>query len=148
MAGTPTKPAPAVAESPAVAGDRLTPLLIGGIFAAGVGVLAVRDPNVSGSYGVCPFKAVTGWDCPFCGGLRGTYSLMHGDVATALDHNVLLPVFLTGMVALVWGVWRRWDFAGWARSRHGRWLIASAVLLLVAFWVARNLPGMTYLSSA
>ena len=59
-------------------------------------MLAVRNPNVSGSYGVCPFKAVTGWDCPFCGGLRGTYALIHGDVATALDRNVLLPVLARG----------------------------------------------------
>ena len=68
--------------------------------AATVGLLWARDPNAAGSYGYCPLRALTGLDCPFCGGLRGTYALMHGDVAAALDHNVMLPLYLGAALAL------------------------------------------------
>ena len=75
---------------------------VGGRAAAvGVGFLALRDPNQSGSYGFCPLHSLTGLDCPFCGGLRGTSALLHGDIATALDHNVLLPVYLVGLAVLI-----------------------------------------------
>ncbi len=32
-------------------------------------------------------------DCPACGGMSGTYSLLHRDVASAIDHNALLLGF-------------------------------------------------------
>lgn len=115
--------------------------------AIGLGLLAVRNPNVSRSYGVCPFKALTGWDCPFCGGLRGTYALLHGDVVTALDRNVLLPFFWAGLILLLWGLWARWDFTGWSQKRWNRRVLVGLAVTLVAFWVVRNLPGMTFLSS-
>ena len=135
--------------------ERVGPLVVSGLAVVGVGLLSVRNPNVTGSYGACPFKAVTGWDCPFCGGLRGTYALIHGDVPTALDHNVLLPLLLGAVVvALV---------AWWQRSGHGQgaraaaawtyWVSSRAVLLtsavvLTSFWVIRNLPAFPYLDSA
>jgi hypothetical protein len=123
-------------------------LVVTAVGAAAVGLLAVRNPNVSGSYGYCPFKAVTGWDCPFCGGLRGTYALLHGDVATALDHNLLLPLLLTGLVAGGWLWWRRVPIRWSQCSRSGQAGIVAALLVLAVFWVARNLPALSYLRSS
>jgi hypothetical protein len=134
--------------------DRVGPLVFGGLAVVGLAVLSVRNPNVAGSYGACPFRAVTGWDCPFCGGLRGTYALIHGDVATALDHNVLLPLLLGGGVVGLVAWWRR----GGNRERAGaaanwpNWVYSRAVLLTLAavlatFWVVRNIPAFSYLAS-
>lgn len=126
-------------------------------FAAGgvatVGMLLVRDPNQVGSYGFCPLRALTGLDCPFCGGLRGSYALIHGDVATALDHNALLPLFLGVAALLGVSVWMR---AGRPRPSSGP--TPSLVALPVALWwtvgiasalffVVRNLPWFPYLGS-
>lgn len=121
--------------------------------AAALGVVWWRDPNQSGSYGFCPLRALTGLDCPFCGGLRGTNALLHGDMSTALDHNVLLPLFL-GIA--VYGLWRIWLPAatterepGSARLLAGApvalWWAIGAVTAL--FFVARNLPWFPYLGS-
>ena len=83
----------------------------------------------------------TGLDCPLCGGLRGTYALLHGDVATALDHNVLLPLFL--VVAMVLGV-AAWLRPGRAPSAAVWWSVGAVAAV---FFVLRNLPWFPYLAS-
>lgn len=45
----------------------------------------------------CPFRAVTGWQCPLCGGTRLGAALLHGDVSAAWAAN---PVVLVGLVIL------------------------------------------------
>ena len=87
-----------------------------GAFAAGTGiaaaaalVVALRDPNSSGSYPTCPLLAVTGLWCPACGGLRALHALTHGDLATAMARNPLILVFV-GFALWVW--WRRGRSAG------------------------------------
>ena len=112
--------------------------------AASAGLLLARDPNVPGAYGFCPLQAVTGLDCPLCGGLRGTHALLHGDVGAALDHNLLLPVFLVAGVALAVSAARRRPLAG---SRATRLMWAAVLVAAVAFGVLRNLPWFPWLSS-
>ena len=53
-------------------------------------------------YPPCPSKLLLGVDCPGCGGLRGTHDLLHGDVAGALDHNLLLIPFLAMLGYFGW----------------------------------------------
>ena len=50
----------------------------------------------------CPWRTLTGLDCPFCGATRAAASLAHGDVVGALDHNalfvlVILPLAVAGL---------------------------------------------------
>ena len=122
-------------------------LVVAGAVAAGLVTVAVRDPGVSGSYGVCPFRALTGLDCPFCGGLRGTHALLHGDVAAALDYNALLPMMLVGgVIALL--VWWRGSLMGLTKAKlTNRWVIGSLIAVLGVFWILRMLPAFPYLAS-
>ncbi|HEX5017155.1 MAG TPA: DUF2752 domain-containing protein [Actinomycetes bacterium] len=113
----------------------------------GVGLVALRDPNAPGSYGFCPLNALTGLDCPFCGGLRGTYALAHGDVLGALDHNLLLPLYLVVLGGFVAAVVRRVPPAeSDARSRR-RALLWAFVAVTAVFFVIRNLPWFPYLDA-
>jgi hypothetical protein len=66
--------------------------------AAGAYIYAV-DPNQPGGYPLCPTRALFGVDCPGCGSLRAIHALLHGDVARALDHNILLVLALPAIVA-------------------------------------------------
>ena len=108
----------------------------GALFAAALTYVGVVDPHRKGSlFPACPFKLLTGWDCPACGGLRLTHDLLHGDFAAAAVDNVFLLVGLPALLAWIL-----------VRRHQGRRVMtppAMAVLavLAVTWTVARNLPG-------
>ena len=110
--------------------------------------VALVDPARGGLYPRCPSQLLLGLDCPLCGGLRGTHDLLHGDLAGALDHNLLLPAYL--VAAAVLGVcYLLLPLTGRAapRLRLPRWAVIGAAAVVVSFTVARNLPGFDYLAS-
>ena len=105
--------------------------------------LALRNPNVTGSWGACPFHAATGLWCPGCGALRGLHHLVHLDVAAAIASNALL---LPGLFVLGWA------WLAWSTRRLGRaipvaglpdtpWFAIGWAVAVVVFTIARNLPG-------
>ena len=104
--------------------------------AAALTYVGLVDPHRPGSlFPPCMFKAVTGWNCPGCGGLRMTHDLLHGDLPAAVVDNVFVLVGLP-LLAL-WSLWR---------VRRGRPVFTPAVLAVVAVgsvvWtIVRNLPG-------
>lgn len=110
-----------------------------GTGAALVGALAyigLADPHRPGFlFPACPFKALTGLDCPACGGLRMTHDLLHGDVAAAVVDNVFLLVGLPAL--LVWLVVR------WRRGLKLMPMAATVTVIAAAVtWtVVRNWPG-------
>jgi hypothetical protein len=121
--------------------------------AAIVGVTAyvgLVDPAGGGGvFPACPTRTLLGVDCPACGGLRGTHDLLRGDVVSALDHNLLLPLLL-GAYAVVLGLWlmpvvgRRTP-----RVRLPAWALATVVAVAAGFTLLRNLPiaGLEFLAS-
>lgn len=113
------------------------------------GVLGTIDPNEGGHYPTCPFLAVTGYYCPGCGTLRACHALVHLDLGTAWDRNPLLLVALPLMFAswVMWGL-RLAGRTTWSTILvPPRWLWL-AIVVIVAFWVLRNIPGWTFISPA
>ncbi|QEN13926.1 DUF2752 domain-containing protein [Mycolicibacterium sp. ELW1] len=98
--------------------------------------VGIADPHRPGSlFPPCPFRLLTGWNCPACGGLRMTHDLLHGDVAAAVVDNVFLLIGLP-LLAL-WAIWR---------IRRGERAFPLSVIVVIAVaaisWtVIRNLPG-------
>lgn len=100
----------------------------------------------------CAFRTLTGWDCPFCGGTRATRSLLTGDVGAAFDHNALVPLAAVLLVGVgVWWLLARTtdtvDFAPVRRALSSRALWIGLLVLLLVFWLVRNLPLLGYLAS-
>ncbi len=123
----------------------VAPLVVGGLGLASCAALALVDPT--GGPPTCPLKALTGLDCPFCGGLRGTHELLTGNVGAAFDQNLLLPLFLVG-AALAWLLWVRVSRSGRGRVWWGgRTAAVTVSVALLAFTVVRNLPDIPYLPS-
>jgi hypothetical protein len=119
------------------------PVLGAGGAAVAALALRLRDPHVSHSWGVCPLYAATGIYCPGCGSLRAVNDLAHGHLAAAASSNLLFVALIPVMGLL----YARWTIGAW-RGDSASLLPAipraagiGLVLLVVAFVVARNVPG-------
>ena len=129
---------------------RAGPLLVAGIVGAASLALHVRDPHASGSWGYCPWKLLTGFDCPGCGTLRAVNDLTHGDLVAAASSNLLFVVAVPIVVAL-WIGWLRRSWIDAAPSAPGSrrvqvvWIAAFAATLV--FTVVRNTPWGSWLQS-
>jgi hypothetical protein len=110
--------------------------------------LHVRDPHQAGSWGFCPWYAVTGTYCPGCGGLRAVNDLTHGEVVSAASSNLLFVASLPFVgVAWVRSVAVRWRGAyrplpPWTAPALG----TLALVLIAVFMVVRNLPFGSWLT--
>lgn len=118
----------------------LGPVGVGlGTVAAGA-LLGTVSPHLPGFYPVCPSYALTGLYCPGCGSLRAVHDLVHLDLAGAWSMNPLAVLALP----LVVGSWFAWLHRA-AAGRPRRWIsppwVPNALLVVVVvFWVARNIP--------
>lgn len=117
-----------------------------GIPVALLGVAALYfavDPSHSAWLPQCPFHALTGWECPACGGQRALHALLHGRVGEALHFNLFLVVAVPYLLAVVWTSLDRGPTAARLRPivQH-RWVAYGYCLLFVVWWVVRNLPGV------
>ena len=119
----------------------LGPAVVTAAAVAAVALVAALDPNEPGHYPTCPFLASTGLYCPGCGSMRMVHALVHGNVGEAFGRNPL--AFL--MLPLVGYLWIRWTAAS-ARGVPFRttllrpWTAWAFGVLLVVYWVVRNLP--------
>ena len=108
----------------------------GALLGGALTYIGVADPHRPGfAFPACPFKLLTGLNCPACGGLRMTHDLLHGDLGAAVVDNVFL---LVGLPALLVWILVRW--------RTGRPIfpmpaIAVIAVLAVGWTVVRNIPG-------
>jgi len=142
-------PQPLVAPAPHARwrGVRAPVLVAGGLLAASV-ALHVRDPHGSGSYGLCPWLAITGTYCPGCGGLRAVNDLTNGDVLGAASSNLLFVGSLPFIA--VW--WLRSFADGWrgvqrrVSDRTAYVVLAVVLALTMVFWVVRNVPFAGWLA--
>lgn len=133
----------AVIDSRSLGRRIFAPIAVAGAGIAGCAVLFAIDPNEPGNYPLCPTRSLLGIDCPGCGLMRGTYDLLHGNVAGAVDHNLLIP-FLVPIVLVLWLGWLKRAGTGVrpAVTRgQFRWrnrLLLIGLAIMVVFGVVRN----------
>ncbi|MER7467012.1 DUF2752 domain-containing protein [Streptomyces sp. NPDC097981] len=107
-----------------------------GVFAAVAVVVGLVDPTRPGRFPRCPFRALTGLDCPGCGSLRALHQLVHGNVPAAADYNLLLVVLLPCAVV----VWLRVVTGRTSRRVLPPWWPRVVLVVVVLWTVVRNLP--------
>ena len=106
-----------------------------------VAVLYLFSPYDSGLYPTCPFKALTNLHCPGCGTLRGLHELFHGQLGTAFGLNPLmvlsLPFIAYSIIKYIAaGILGRTERKIFIPSA----LIWSLLVVIILFWIMRNLP--------
>jgi len=111
-----------------------------GLLAVLLGVIYWFPPASHSFYPRCLLNAVTGLQCPGCGGLRATHHLLHGEFAIALRLNPLVVVagpLLIAMGLLEWRARRKGaSFLASAGRCHWAWM---GVGLIVVFAILRNI---------
>jgi len=108
--------------------------------AAIVAVLYVFPPEQARFFPRCAFHALTGLQCPGCGGLRASHQLLHGNFAAAWQLNPLVVLGVAGGLA-----WLAARMVGRLTGRdvlqpmRRTWLFWAGVAGIALFAVARNL---------
>jgi hypothetical protein len=115
---------------------RVTAAVFGAAMVAGLVVGAVGPPSwrtaMTTSGPACPFRTMTGVDCPFCGMTRATLALGEGHWHDALALHPLAPLVLIGIgILLAIIVFGSADVL--VRGRRPLLLLAAIVIL----WILR-----------
>jgi len=109
--------------------------------AVGAVYLFVFEPGKNGLFPDCPFRLLTGFNCPGCGTSRGLHRLLHGDLIGAFQFNplvmLLLPIFLYAFVRHTAAVFRDRPIKSNQLDPRFIWMFFVVVM---SFWVFRNTP--------
>src|SRR5438105_6971227 len=105
----------------------------------GAAYLYVFEPGRTGLFPICPFRALTGLNCPGWGSARGLHQLLHGHLITAFAFNPLLIAVLP-ILAYALFAYTRSAITGrrapqFLISPKYIWLFMGVVL---SFWIFRN----------
>jgi hypothetical protein len=120
-----------------------------GMLVTGVIFFYVVNPVTSRILPPCPFLWATNCYCPGCGAARAFHALARGDLGTALSHNPLLMLALPALVYVYLSFLSDTFFDRRLPAPNGlrswTWVIP---VVLVVYWIARNLPWepFTYLA--
>lgn len=108
--------------------------------AAAIVVFYNVDPSQSQIVPKCPFKLLTGLDCPSCGSQRALHALLHGHVLTALRFNPFLILSLPYLITVMWGYARFLPgSAAMRRIFHHYYALIIYVILFCIWWILRNI---------
>jgi len=118
---------------------RLMAAALWGLLAGAAAYLFFFEPGRSGFFPLCPFRALTGFNCPGCGTARGLHQLLHGNALAAFELNPLLALLLPVLGYLLLS-YTAYALAGRAMPRvvlpqKYVWVCSALVL---GFWILRN----------
>jgi hypothetical protein len=118
---------------------RLTAGAIWASLAAGGAYLYWFEPGKTGFFPSCPFRALTGFNCPGCGTTRALHQLLHGNLVAAFELNpltiLLLPVLAYALVLYTRSAITARPLPQLSIPPKYVWL---SVVVVLGFWVFRN----------
>ena len=121
--------------------NKFLSLLILLFVVGGLAFYYFADPLSSGFMVKCPFKAVTGLDCPGCGSQRAVHELLHGNFRNAFSYN---PLFIIALPYAFVGILFEWfslkyKFPKTRKILFGKNAIYIIATIIIAFFILRNL---------
>lgn len=100
------------------------------------------DPMEHAWFPKCPFKAVTGLDCPGCGSQRAIHALLHGHFGEAMRYNVLILPFIPYLLGGFIFRFVKHPSAlllRWRKILYGEWAIKVVSVVILLHFVICNL---------
>ena len=89
----------------------------------------------------CPWRLLTGTQCPACGSQRALNALAHGHLGQALRYNYFfilsIPYALVAVLVTWYNIGNRLD--GLKRIAFHPVTLKAYVILFFVWWIARNL---------
>ncbi|WP_203294825.1 DUF2752 domain-containing protein [Luteirhabdus pelagi] len=118
-------------------------IFVGGLMAVAFLVLfSVFNPLEYSFFPSCPFHSLTGLHCPGCGSQRAIHLLLHGEFWQAFQMNALLlltlPILLYALGLRIYNYVK--DTKHRVSIFYKNSFVKAFAILVVLFWVARNLP--------
>lgn len=109
------------------------------VLTLGATYLYFLNPASGTGYLACPFRTVTGFQCPGCGSLRGLHQLLHGHPLATFKLNPLLFITLPFLLFVLFRATRS-AITGRPAAKlfipaKFIWTFLGVVLL---FWIFRN----------
>lgn len=101
----------------------------------------IFDPAASIIAPKCPFKTLTGYDCPSCGGQRALHALLNGEVGRAFMLNPFLFVVAPLFITIAYS-----SFSKSKLAQHLKPIVQSTtaigiyLFLYFGWWILRNTP--------
>ncbi|HEX6045778.1 MAG TPA: DUF2752 domain-containing protein [Pyrinomonadaceae bacterium] len=126
---------------------RSTVLAFWSLIFAGAAYLFTFEPGKSGFFLPCPFRLLTGLQCPGCGSARALHQILHGNFEAAFMLNPLLmagiPFILIAFLRYSVIVMR----GGVPRPNVlPATYIYALFFVIVSFWIFRNTPFYPFVS--
>ncbi len=99
------------------------------------------DPTVYNFFPKCPFLRLTGFQCPGCGSQRAVHQILRGNLLTGIRHNYLfLVLFLVLGYQLLIFFLNKYSSKKHTNLLHKSALIKAIAIIIILFWVFRNIP--------
>lgn len=86
----------------------------------------------------CPFKLLTGYQCPGCGSQRAIHSFLNGRILEGIQYNYLLPPSLLYILALLISPKGSRLYQA-LTSSVACWILFAVIIL---WWIGRNVIGV------
>jgi hypothetical protein len=97
------------------------------------------DPHIM-PFPKCPFRSITGFQCPGCGSQRAIYHVLHGNFAESFRLNYLfLPALFYGLTGWVTATILPSRWPGIKKRFYGLEAAYIALVVILLFWIGRNI---------
>lgn len=107
--------------------------------AAALVLLYRMDPSDSVLAPKCPFHLLTGLDCPGCGSQRAIHSLLHLQFGEAFRYNAMMVISIPFLILLVLAYLNRKRWPRLYAALNSQAVIWTVLVIIIAWWVIRNL---------
>lgn len=112
------------------------------VFAGLAIIYRVFNPDLTAIFPQCPFRLVTGLECPGCGSQRAVHYLLNFNLLSAFRENALLVVsipYLIGGFFLDNVQTSKSCLLNLKNRFYGRTAIWIVFVTIISFWIVRNL---------